>query len=524
MTTDFRPTERGVAMVLSLFLMLAMSVIAASLMFMSQTETYASMNYRLMSQARYGAESGIEVAANYLMFTYVAPTAAGPDPLGAYTYAGVAPVRLTANNQPVTLSWDPNQANYPVAAVQTAFQNAVANPLSAGGTSVQYQPTATLMSMEQVNTYGGGIATVQTWQITSDGVVSVGRTAKVEVTAIVETQAIPAGSYGAFATNPACGALQFQGNSQTESYDSSKSALWAGSTPASGTAANGGLTTSGGNVGTNGNLAESGSATINGSLSSPRVGVGSCSSGNVDALSQAGHATVTAGVVQLPQALAMPTPTAPVVPTTALSIDSMNAVQAAAFCPALLAANAYAPPATCSATAGHGGTQTLVTLNPQGTTITMGNVSLSNVELDLAPGTYNMNSFSMSNQSTVKVQSTATGAVVLNLAGTGITAPSTVLDISAGALATSSYDASKFQIDYGGTAPIKFDGHAGMAAMIYAPNASATFVGGSDFYGAIIASTLVDTGNAGINYDRNLSTKFFIIGNPMLSSFSWKRF
>ena len=46
--------ERGIALVLALFLMSVMSVLAASLMFLSQTETYASMNYRMMSQARYG--------------------------------------------------------------------------------------------------------------------------------------------------------------------------------------------------------------------------------------------------------------------------------------------------------------------------------------------------------------------------------------------------------------------------------------------------------------------------------------
>ena len=35
-------------------------------MFLSQTETYASMNYKMMSQARYGAEAGVEKAANFL--------------------------------------------------------------------------------------------------------------------------------------------------------------------------------------------------------------------------------------------------------------------------------------------------------------------------------------------------------------------------------------------------------------------------------------------------------------------------
>src|SRR5262249_9107698 len=56
--------ERGIALVLALFLMSALSVVGASLMFLSQSETYASMNYRMMSQARYAAEAGVQKAAN----------------------------------------------------------------------------------------------------------------------------------------------------------------------------------------------------------------------------------------------------------------------------------------------------------------------------------------------------------------------------------------------------------------------------------------------------------------------------
>ena len=54
--------ERGMALVLTLFLTSAMTVLAVSLMFLSQTETYASMNYKMMSLARYGAEAGVERA------------------------------------------------------------------------------------------------------------------------------------------------------------------------------------------------------------------------------------------------------------------------------------------------------------------------------------------------------------------------------------------------------------------------------------------------------------------------------
>ena len=59
--------ERGIAIILALFMMLAMSVLGTSLMFVSKTETLSSHNYRLMSEARYGAESGVHVASNYLM-------------------------------------------------------------------------------------------------------------------------------------------------------------------------------------------------------------------------------------------------------------------------------------------------------------------------------------------------------------------------------------------------------------------------------------------------------------------------
>ena len=39
-----------------------MSVLSASLMFLSQTETYASMNYRMMSQTRYAGEAAVQKA------------------------------------------------------------------------------------------------------------------------------------------------------------------------------------------------------------------------------------------------------------------------------------------------------------------------------------------------------------------------------------------------------------------------------------------------------------------------------
>ena len=98
--------EKGIALVLSLFLLTAMSLLGASLMFLSQTETYSSMNYRLMSQARYGAESGIQKAANYVLYSYTPPVTGGADPIANYN-TNVTPVTCIALRAAIrsTSSW-----------------------------------------------------------------------------------------------------------------------------------------------------------------------------------------------------------------------------------------------------------------------------------------------------------------------------------------------------------------------------------------------------------------------------------
>ena len=147
--------ERGIALILALFLTAAMSVLAASFMFLSQTETYASMNYRMMAQARYGAEAGIQKAGNFLVDTaqYKKPGTVVTDPLAAYDYTS-SPVRLVANNQPVVLSTIAGKTNYPVTDVVTAFNGVGHGTLIAGGATITYDTTATLLSMQKFDPYG----------------------------------------------------------------------------------------------------------------------------------------------------------------------------------------------------------------------------------------------------------------------------------------------------------------------------------------------------------------------------------
>ena len=107
-------------MIIALFMMLALSVIGATLMTVSQTETDSSHNYRLMSQARYGAESAVhktdELSAEHLC---AAEHTLNARSIAAYNTT-VSPV--TWNNAPVMLSSNRcRRRNYPVDAVKTAF-------------------------------------------------------------------------------------------------------------------------------------------------------------------------------------------------------------------------------------------------------------------------------------------------------------------------------------------------------------------------------------------------------------------
>jgi len=473
--------QQGIALVLSLFLSAAMTVIGASLMVLSQTETFSSTNYRLMSQARYGAESGIQVAVNYLLNGYVAPGGANlADPLSNYNLT-VSPVTRVSNGQPVVLSADVTQSNYPIAAVATAFSNATQGSLPAGKATVTYSPTATLISMQQINTYGGGLQTIQTWQITSNGTLSTNRTSTVQVTATLESQKVAATTYGAFATGAGCGALAFGGTSNVDSYDSQ--APLVGGVPV--------IANNTGNVGTNGNLGESGNAHIWGTLSTPRVGVGACSAGNVDALTSSGHASVCPnppactqqGVLQLPQAVVLPTPTMPAGVT-----GSYN-----------------------------GNNQTL------GNGANVGNVTIdSHATLTLcSPGascTITVNSIKLSGQATIAIAAGAT--VTLNVVGQGASTP---IDLTGGSTVNDSFDPSHFQILYAGTNQVFLGGNTALTAMVYMPNAPVELRGTSDFYGAIVASTLDVSGNAPIHYDRHLAAAFYGISNAMMTSFSWSK-
>lgn len=521
-----RSNQKGVALILTLILIFVLSVMAASLMFIAQTETWSGLNYRLMSQARDGAEAGINSTSNYIVNTYTKPGTPGglvtynqgfslfpvayassvsADPITNYLLTA-SPVQNTANNLPVILSADPAvQSNYPISGVQSNFNtNGVGKgTFSAGNTTVQYVSSAKLMSMRgSFVPFGSTTATtVQTWKLTSKGSIAGIRGAEVAITATLEQHVTPTFTYAAFATDNGCSALQFGGGGTTDSYSSS--AALSGGHPVTSTTA--------GNVGTNGNLATNGNpTTINGTLSTPRTGVGTCTSGNVTAWTDtSGH--VSQGLVELPQVLAYPAPTVP--PAGTVDITSNGS------CPALITMTTTG--GTC-ATSGSGGSG-IMTIAPAvaGGTVSLHTLTLGgNNDLHLAAGTYNIDSLSETGSTQLVLDSTP---VILNVTGS---AGGTVVKLTGGGLTNTSgnFDPTTFQIVYAGTGTVSLKGGANAVGLLYAPNATFSFGGNGDWYGAVIGKDMTDMGGAAVHYDRQLQNKAFMVGPWMLDSFSWKKY
>ncbi|MDA1306171.1 MAG: hypothetical protein O2917_02765 [Acidobacteria bacterium] len=487
-----RPThDEGIAMVLALLFMLAFSSLGAAMLVLGRTETFSSLNYRMMSQARYGAESGVHKAAHYLLNAYPLPGSVD-DPLANYDTT-VSPV--TYLGEPVVLSAIPDvDANYPVAAIQTAFAAAAAGTLPAGQRDVAYTATATLLSMRDVVPYGSNVATVvQTWELTARGALTGARSAVVEVSAVLEQQVVAAHTYAAFATNGGCGALSFAGGVRTDSYDSANMTL-----------ANGAPVTdnSFGHVGTNGNLTEGGDSTVHGSLSTPRSGVGNCKNGAVTALTLTGTAQVMEGIVALPQAVdySLPDPPSPLPPTTTHSVEGTS------DCTVLAMTGG-----SCIGTAGD------LTLDPQGDVVSLGNIRVTaDATLTLHAGTYNINSLVLAGGATLTV---ASGPVILNVSGQNDGTP---LDFTGGTTINESFDPSLLRIHYAGTGTLKLTGGTTTSAIVYAPRAHTMITGGADYYGSVLAATVHLSGGARIHYDRRLSRDFFTTGTQMMSSFTWR--
>ena len=516
-----RSKQKGVALIFALIFILVLSVTAATLMFLSQSETWSSMNYRLMTQSRYGAEAGLHAAANYLMNNYTLPGSAG-DPLSAYKLT-VSPVTLAAGGNPIALGPTMNgiSANYPVGTVSTNFNTATQKSLMAGNTTVNYSVSAELIAMRQVIQCGlSQPLTAQLWRLTSHGDITGTRNSEVEVSALLESHVTPCYNYAGFATGSGCASIQFNGGGTIDSYNSSSLTL-SGGVPVTQTYM--------GNLGSNGNVNTANGTVINGTFSSPDSGVGPCGGGaGVDALTGGGTVTGCSmsttnclpapGLIKLPQAVTFVPP--------ATDYPLCNGATAAVCDATTLSALPNNPPNTL--TPGNYGNisaagKNEIALNP-GTDATGNCIT----------GVYYINSISLVGKADITVlPCPGTGGnggnlpaqwqpVIINLVGSGVGA---VLDIGGNGIANGTFNSSLMQFQYSGTAEIKLHGNGSSSAVIYAPNSPVTLAGNGTIYGSVIGSTITANGNpVTIHYDRALSANLFTVGNWTLDTFTWSKY
>jgi len=506
-----RSKQKGVALIFALIFVLVLSVTAATLMFLSQSETWSSMNYRLMTQSRYGAEAGLHAAANYFMNNYTVPLVGGADPLSAYN-VNASPVTLAVGGNPIALGPTMNgiSANYPVPTVLTAFNNASQGSLTGGNNTVKYSVSAELLSMRAVYQCGNSQPlTAQLWRLTSHGDITGARNAEVEVSALLESHLTPCYNYAAFATGTGCGAINFTGNGTVDSYDSSNFAA--------------GQQQYDGNLGSNGNLNTANNTNVYGTFSSPDKGVGACGGGaGVDALSGGGNVTgcqtATTGcgtpLVTLPQTVTLLPPTIPN-STPNPSPDETSAVTLAACgvnCPHNGVAN---------------GSYGDITMNGNDTVTFVPYVDPATKICSV--GTYYINSIKLTGNGTMTVApcpatSTTPGVyvpVIVNVVGQGNNSPIT---LTGNGIQNPSMNPAMLQLQYAGNGTVTLTGNGASAACIYAPNALASFTGNGAWWGSIIANKVGSTGNGAMHYDRRLSANLMTVGNWTLDTFTWSKY
>jgi hypothetical protein len=521
-----RTNQKGAALIFAMIFVLALTIMAASLMFLSQSETWASMNYRLMTESRYGAEAGLHAAAAYLTSNNYQPGSAG-DPLAAYVYDGVSPV--TAGGNPVILGVTMNSLspNYPVASVQTGF-NALANgSVTAGINTVNYSVNAELLAMRKLRQcLVDNTQIAQLWKLTSHGDIGGARNSEVEVSALLESHVVPCFNYAAYASGTGCGSLNFSGGGTIDSYDSS---TFAGvGVPATQTYM--------GNLGSNGNLNTAPNTVVNGTFSSPDKGVGACGAGGVtDALSGNTTTAITGcsqgptncvappGLVTLPQAVTFPLPTIP----SSTPNPSPNENSTVTLDPCVQ---------NCPHNGGGGG------VNANGS---YGDITLAGNDTitfqpgtsggNCVPGIYYVNSISLAGNATMTVApcpGTGPNAnppsapvyqpVIINVVGQGQATP---LDIGGNGISNPSFNSSLVQIQYNGTGAINLHGNGSQSAVIYAPNSNISMSGNAAFYGSVIGNTLSASGGpVTIHYDRALQNNLVNVANWTMDTFTWSKY
>ncbi len=127
---------------------------------------------------------------------------------------------------------------------------------------------------------------------------------------------------------------------------------------------------------------------------------------------------------------------------------------------------------------------------------TYGAISTNGV-LTLAPGVYNIYSLSVGGGNG-GITVSPPGAVVLNFPSTNT---GTVISIAGQGIVNPTNIPNNFQVNYGGTGTISIKGNGAQYAVVDAPNSNLSVAGNGDFFGRLIGGTIDYGGNGTFHYD-----------------------
>ena len=548
--------ESGVALVIVLLVMLVLTLLSAALVFTARSETIASTNYALDTEADYVAKAGIQSALNWFRSTHYNPVpgttaGAGTDynvtnDNGAFQLytSNANPVlciaNCTTNNSRVQLInysgstnyTDTSHSNFPSGitngggtAIATAFLNDL-NGVRISGDSTHsglFYVNAYLLSYSTVMATGS-VVPMETWLITSKGVWT-GTNTQTGAIATAEEQAIFQPIYTSGTGEAMYGycSLTLSGSSGvcTDSYNSALGAYGGGNISvaagACGTNSPNVLST-GGNIGANGFVSISHNPAVDGDVfignANPALVPSTCCSGgacgmfgatgNVTGSVITGAPYVTApAVVTFPgsgQTGAFPgaAPSAPAtIPKTAGGVTPSGTIPDGT-------GNTYNQPCTAGQTCNGSQANPYLISSMGGTTIYGGAGPAS-------PVYYDIDSISLAGNSAI----TISGYVVLNV--------KTSLSIKGNGIANGINNApEQCVINFAG-ASASVGGNGDISAVINAPAASIT-LGGGGAKGAVIGSisalSIDDQGGVPVHYDIQLNRLNGALAQSLVTSYT----
>ncbi len=428
-----RKNEQGTALVVTLIFLMAMGVLSTALVFTVNNEMKTSAAYKYNQQAFYTANAGVQRAVEWYRGSY-SPYFSTTAPYDNTTL----PVEYSGS--PVILAGKPGDSSaYPDSTTTTSFTTNFHNKSLTGTTnnSGVYALNATLVKYREAHfinptTFASYTSAIERWSISSSGYWgTIARPLGIaQITAVIENTGNTLFDRALWGIDY----VDLVGTSFIDSYDPAR--------PYDSTTNSGDL----GAIGSNGTVRGQGGATIQGDVAYGPTG----------SISLGINTTVTGDIIHLPEPRYFP-------PVPSFSVGTSSDT--------IHPSNGKSPTPTLSP--GLYGSLTV-----HGPVI-------------LEPGSYYMDSLSVSSQGEIHVSGPTTIYV------------KTSFDLEGNGVINDSMSPSNLTIFYAGTDTAKLAGSSSVAIEYYGPSAPLVLTGGSDYFGSFVGKTVDANGGTNIHFSES---------------------